>query len=300
MKQDDLIKKWLNDELTEAERAQWETVEDRSFMERLVADAQAFRAADQSQPESFSRLKDRLPEKPTPEKQERYWMRIAAVLVIGLALWFGLSDFSGVVLDAPKGEQLSHVLPDRSEVRLNAGSRITYSEKDWESDRSLQLQGEAFFDVEKGATFQVETTIGSVQVLGTEFNVRQRKGLFQVRCFEGKVAVRTGGQTIELTPGQGVRLLGEEVLKITHNNTKPQWLEDQSHFEALPYFMVMEELMRQFDVTIQYPTDLQHELFTGGFDHSSLERALRAVASPMELEVGPTTDATITLKKRAP
>jgi len=227
MEQNDLIQKWLNNELSPSEQQQWEAMEDAAFMEQLLADAKAFKASDRSQVASFESLKARLPEKEAEEQpKERYWLRIAAVLVIGLALWYGLGDHSGVVLDATAGQQLVHELPDRSKVQLNAGSRLTYKEKNWQDDRSLQLQGEAFFDVEKGATFQVETTLGTVQVLGTEFNVRQRNGLFQVRCVEGRVAVEVLGQTKELTPGQGQRLLDEEVSLFGHDAMAPTWLEE--------------------------------------------------------------------------
>ena len=301
MEQNDLIQKWLNDELSPSELEQWKALEDAPFMEQLLADAKAFKASDQSDIASFESLKARLPEKEAKEQpKERYWLRIAAVLVIGLALWFGLSNGSGVVLDAAAGELVVHELPDQSQVQLNAGSRLTYNEKRWEDERSLQLQGEAFFDVEKGATFEVETTLGTVRVLGTEFNVRQRNGLFQVRCFEGRVAVEVLGQTTELTPGQGLRLLGEEVSTFEHDAMAPSWLDQQSQFEALPYRYVVAELERQYKITIQYPQDLQNELFTGGFSHRSLDAALRAIAVPMELEVASSTQASVTFKKRAP
>lgn len=300
MEQKDLIQKWLNNELSPSEQQKWEALEDAAYMEQLLKDASAFKASVQSQVASFDSLKERLPQPAAQKPKERYWLRIAAVLVVGLALWFGLSDRSGVVLDAPAGEQMVHQLPDRSKVQLNAGSRLTYNQKNWQDDRSLQLQGEAYFDVEKGATFQVQTTLGTVSVLGTQFNVRQRNGLFQVRCFEGRVAVEIRGETTELLPGKGLRLMGEEVSLFDHQDAAPSWLAQNSQFKALPYRYVVAELERQYKISITYPQDLQDELFTGGFSHRSLDAALRAIAAPMELEIASSTKASVTFKKRAP
>jgi ferric-dicitrate binding protein FerR (iron transport regulator) len=47
---------------------------------------------------------------------------------------------------------------------------------------------EAYFQVKKGQTFSVNTTDGVVKVLGTHFNVKQRKNYFEVNCFEGLVS----------------------------------------------------------------------------------------------------------------
>ena len=45
-------------------------------------------------------------------------------------------------------------LPDHSEVVLNADSEITYKKSNWDTNRKLELQGEAYFKVAKGKTLK--------------------------------------------------------------------------------------------------------------------------------------------------
>ena len=72
-------------------------------------------------------------------------------------------------------ESKTVLLPDQSTVRLNAGSFFTYDAATWDDARTVELHGEAFFDVKKnGVPFTVTTSNSRVQVLGTTFNVRAR------------------------------------------------------------------------------------------------------------------------------
>jgi len=50
-----------------------------------------------------------------------------------------------------------------------------------------KLFGKAYFDVDKGKTFTVKTDLGTVQVLGTRFDVESRDSIFKVVCYEGSV-----------------------------------------------------------------------------------------------------------------
>ena len=72
------------------------------------------------------------------------------------------------------GEQKRLILPDSSEVWLNAGSSILYPETFAKDKRQVILNGEAYFSVKKDTVspFIVETSQLSVKVLGTRFNVK--------------------------------------------------------------------------------------------------------------------------------
>jgi ferric-dicitrate binding protein FerR (iron transport regulator) len=62
---------------------------------------------------------------------------------------------------------------------LNAASKLSFNEKKWADQRALTLEGEAFFKVQKGQTFSVNTTAGVITVLGTQFNVKERKTILK-------------------------------------------------------------------------------------------------------------------------
>ncbi|HHS95448.1 MAG TPA: hypothetical protein ENJ45_02580, partial [Phaeodactylibacter sp.] len=83
------------------------------------------------------------------------------------------------------------LLADGTKVWLNAGTTFRYPKSFDGNTRSVQLSGEAFFQVAKDATkpFIIKSTSGTVQVLGTSFNVRDfdKEELMSVDVVEGKV-----------------------------------------------------------------------------------------------------------------
>lgn len=105
--------------------------------------------------------------------------RVAAVIIpfflLGGFLLYSLSVGDELIeVTAAYGEQKRLLLPDSSEIWLNAGSSIIYPKTFAENKRLVTLDGEAYFIVSKDTTkpFIVETSQLSVKVLGTKFNVR--------------------------------------------------------------------------------------------------------------------------------
>lgn len=118
-----------------------------------------------------------------------------AVLMLGLWVWP-----QSVEVVVPRGAQRVVSLPDGSTVHLNSDSRLRYRQgfQAWPfvaaSVRAVQLDGEAFFEVEHGTRpFVVETFNARVEVLGTAFNVRARQGPWEeetrVTLASGRVQV---------------------------------------------------------------------------------------------------------------
>ena len=92
-------------------------------------------------------------------------------------------------------------LPDGSIVKLNKNSSITFDSFDQE--RTVSLSGEAFFDViESEKPFTVTTEIGSVSVLGTEFNVKSKGDEFDVEVQSGEVEVKASDDKQKIHRGQ--------------------------------------------------------------------------------------------------
>jgi len=100
------------------------------------------------------------------------------------------------------GELLTVTLPDGSRAVLSPGSELTV--EDYDDVRTLSLRGEAFFEVERGQPFTVQTERGQVRVLGTSFNVDASARL-NVACATGRVSVETDSESLVLTPGQAAR-----------------------------------------------------------------------------------------------
>ncbi|MBT8182285.1 MAG: FecR family protein [Eudoraea sp.] len=287
MDKDYLIKKWLADELNPEESKVFEKLDDTPFFKDVVDSASVFKASQFSKVEDYQKLKERLNGSETKVKRLNWirpLMRIASVFVLGFTLYYFFINENLTKIDTEVGEKVSIILPDASSVTVNALSEIAYNENRWKQKREIKLKGEAFFDVAKGAKFDVITTKGTVSVLGTEFNVRQRGSFFEVRCFEGTVKVSTADHEEILEQGDSFRIL-EGILTIGKNMYNvPQWTKNISDFQRVAVSQVFAELERQYGVIIIYENVNIEQLFTGGFVHDSLDNALRSITEPLDLE----------------
>lgn len=110
-----------------------------------------------------------------------------AILVVGMWMVNLLTD-SYLTVSAPADTSMAYTLPDSSKVWLNVGSTIRYPKK-FLKNREVVLTGEAFFKVTKRASspFRVMFGEASVEVKGTEFNVKSGKELDEVTLFRGSI-----------------------------------------------------------------------------------------------------------------
>ena len=212
----------------------------------------------------------------------------AAVLILGfLAIQF----FTGSAIEeyvTENSEMASIDLPDQSRVRLNSGSTLSYDKDGFNKKRKLNLTGEAFFEVEKGSSFIVDLEYGSVEVLGTSFNIYARADSISVVCYTGKVSVKkTDGSEVILTPGMITSFSSEDkdisssTLQLEND---PLWLSGRYEFIDRPLEEIMSELERQFDITINYPQERAREGFNYTFDTDNLEKAVESLAFIANLE----------------
>ncbi|MBT8179931.1 MAG: FecR family protein [Eudoraea sp.] len=287
MNKDELIKKWLADELSPEEASAFESLEDASFLKDIITDASAFKASHFSKPEDYQIFKDRLRDRDSRSKKV-IWikplLRIASVFLIGFALYYFLWPNNLTEINTQFGEQLVVALPDESSVRVNAQSEIVFNEKKWASNREVKLEGEAFFDVVKGGRFQVVTPEGEITVLGTEFNVKQRGSFFEVKCYEGRVQVNSGDHMVILEVGDNFRSANGEISTGKNSFNTPQWTRNISNFQRIAVSEVFAELERQYGVEIIIEEINTDQLFTGGFVHDNLDKALKSITEPLQLD----------------
>ena len=287
MNENQLIEKWVSDQLTEEERKAFNALDDAPFYKAIIDDASCFKASNFSEMPDFETFKARIAADKTPVRTIQWikpLLRIASVLIVGFGVYILFFATSLTEVGTRVVEKTSVELPDGSRVVLNALSEVKYNEKEWDSNRSVELQGEAFFDVEKGARFNVVTTKGTVIVLGTEFNVKQRGTIFEVACFEGTVKVVTQEGTEILKVGDSYQSIDGRVTTAKTTFDGPQWINNMSQFHRLPVSEVMAELERQYGITIQAENIDPDQLFTGGFVHGNLESALNSISEPLGLK----------------
>ena len=114
----------------------------------------------------------------------------------------------------PLGSKSRIVLPDKTEVWLNAGSRLTYPVNYGQTLREVNLTGEGYFKVAKMADnpFIVHTSRVHIKAMGTEFNVKAypEEKVVETILVKGVVAVR---KTLEKEDSRDFTLQNSVVLK---------------------------------------------------------------------------------------
>jgi len=197
------------------------------------------------------------------------------------------------------GEQLSIALPDGSEMILNAKSNAIFDQKNWDKNRLVTLEGEAFFKVKKGSKFTVTTKHGDVTVLGTQFNVQALHSFFEVKCFEGKVSVVNYKNKEILTAGKAYRNLdGYDPQRWIFEALEPSWITNTSSFRSIPLKYVFKELEEQYDITINSSSVDLSIIYTGTFPNNNQEIALNTVFSTLGINYSLSNDGkTVVLEK---
>lgn len=117
-------------------------------------------------------------------------------------------DVTQVVLQAT-GESEEFALPDGTKVTLRGSSKLRYP-SDFPTERTVELDGEALFDVTRNEKhpFTVHSEQLSVVVLGTKFKVTASRDApeAEIVLLSGSVAVELGTASHRLTPGHRMTL----------------------------------------------------------------------------------------------
>ncbi len=214
------------------------------------------------------------------------WSAVAAFfLLVGL---FSLVFMYSKTVDCLPGEHRSIQLPDGSKVDLNASSTLVYYPLKWTFERKLYFEGEGYFSVQKGKKFTVKSTNGSTHVLGTTFNIFSRDEKYRVTCITGKVQVESGvNETVILLPNNHVELEeGKLVIKEMFKTERALgWKNNQFFFAGRPLIEVIDEIERQYAITIKLDPELNNRNFGSNFSKKySVEEVLDFVCKPMNLK----------------
>ncbi|PIB31162.1 anti-sigma factor [Gaetbulibacter sp. 5U11] len=285
MNKEALILKWLDNDLSPQELEAFKALEDYESIIKLSNYSKGFKAPEFNADEALQTVLTNI--KKQPNRQTNWLsplLKIAAILAICFGAYYYTTTLD-TTINTDYAEKSLIQLPDHSEVSLNALSKISYNPKQWtDNTRSLKLEGEAFFKVKKGSTFNVVTTSGIVTVVGTEFNVKQRQNYFEVTCYEGIVKVTSNNIDTKLKAGDSFLIINDHTIeRLTFNTKKPDWLNNVSSFISVPLSEVLDEFGRQYNVKIDAKTIKQDVLFSGKFTHNDINIALQSITQPLQL-----------------
>ncbi|MEM8567058.1 MAG: FecR domain-containing protein [Bacteroidota bacterium] len=289
-KDDTFLSKWLNNELSDAEKEAFESSQDGIEFLKLIEATEELKAPEYDIHRELSELKNKISSSTAAPKktifmQPVFRLAVAAALLLAVTLTYLLTN-SGTTISTGLSEQEIVVLPDGTEVKLNANSTLTYDEKKWPQNRRVKLSGEAFFNVTSGNTFSIITETGITTVLGTSFNVKSRLETLDVFCFTGKVRVTVNEESINLNPGMTVRFTGPDLIKAETKSVDdgPSWMNGITNLEDVPLPVALAELKHIFGVSIEYDGSLDSVIYNGAFPHEKPEAAFKLVLDNLGLD----------------
>ena len=280
------LAQWLEGEISDAELKNRVSKTDYIAYLKLRRGLELSEQLNASTEATFKKIQEKIDNKSTKVRilNPNSW---AIGIAASIILFFGLFSILGddtVTFVTGFGETKTIALLDGSEVIMNSKSTITYSEDDWKTNRTLTLDGEAYFKVEKGSIFTVKTENGSVMVLGTQFNVNSTSDFFDVVCYEGKVGVKTYESDHVLLPSHSVRKINGNPSEASVTQLiKPTWLHGESTFKSVPIKYVITALEDQYNIIFDSKAIDDATVFSGSFPNNNLNIALKTVFEALDI-----------------
>lgn len=190
-------------------------------------------------------------------------------------------------LTIPRGGQFRLTLPDGTRVWLNAVSSLTYPVAFNGKDRTVELQGQAYFEIaqQPDKPFRVKVRDMEVQVLGTHFDIMAYadEQAINTTLVEGALLVKQGAVTQRLRPGQqAVRNNAASTLTVQPADVDKvtAWKSGFFEFDDADLPAILRQLSRWYDVEIVNETKGETGLFWGRINRQlPLASVLKLLAS---------------------
>ena len=198
-----------------------------------------------------------------------------------------------ITLYVPAGVSLKTILPDSTVVWLNSSSILSYPSYFDGNTRTIELIGEAFFDVAPDETkpFIINSENLKVNVLGTSFNFKH-----YADDTHTILAVETGTVTLSIGASANITLQAGKYAAVENHTLKtkilksPQagmatWRDNKMIFRDEPVSNILNELSRKYNVEFEIQGEtIKHYIYTATFDNMSLEDVLKLLkmSSPID------------------
>jgi transmembrane sensor len=226
----------------------------------------------------------------SPGNTRRLWIAaaasIAACFVFFMVFLPKQQDQTTLVTNTQSdAEEL--VLPDASIIALDQQASVQYDKENFKTKRELSLQGQAFFQVEKGEHFLVKTTRGTIEVLGTSFNVNTKNSL-AVECYTGSVRVTIGQEQVILTAGKktdyddNTKTLRAVDMQIAYD--QPEWMSPTVKLDNVSLQEAIYTIEDLYKVQVKIADNIdKSQKYSGILIKNDIEKALKALVWPLRL-----------------
>lgn len=215
-------------------------------------------------------------------------------------------------ITAPNGSQTQVVLSDGTKIRLNSGSKLSYS-KNFNSkiEREVRLEGEAYFEIvhNENRPFIIHTPVMEIRDLGTTFNVKAypNDAKAEATLIEGIIEVslksERAAKTILMQPNEKIVVYNNnnphldekendagadetEVYRLSKVVSDPKlnelvetaWINNRLVFKNEVFKELVKDMERKYNVQITInDEELKNYKLTGVFKDESLEQALKVL-----------------------
>ncbi|MFY9115680.1 MAG: FecR domain-containing protein [Bacteroidales bacterium] len=160
----------------------------------------------------------------------------------------------------PYGRRTSIVLSDGTKVWLNSGTRVDFPSEFRGKTREIRVEGEVYMDVAEDAKkpFIVYAKDIHVQVYGTSFNVSAYKEeeAVTVVLVEGKVAVKTQDERVELSPNQKMIVTENDcILEDVDVNNYISWVKGVIVLDETPMLDILKKVGKYYNMHFEESAD---------------------------------------------
>ena len=271
------------------------------------ADVEAALDAVNAKIDAIEETETKVVQMPWLRRNYKYVSGVAAAFLIALFVGFLVrNSFNSTVTYAFNGQnESSYILPDNTSVNFNSEGSLSYTKHFGESDRSIDFEGVAYFDVTKDESlpFVLHCNNMDVEVLGTSFllNADKNAERYFVDLYTGKVKMTTFDKkgnilsVVEINPGErGVWNASANELKAMNYS---QVKEDELLTEHVLVFnnenlsKIVEALEYIYKFEIDLGESCASKKLTARFsDDESIDEVLETIALVSEVTVTKTNE----------
>lgn len=195
-------------------------------------------------------------------------------------------------IETPRGGKYQLILPDGTVAWLDAASTLRYPLQFADNERSVELSGQAYFEVakDKSRPFKVISKNQQIEVLGTHFNVNAYSDDAKIitTLIEGsvRVSLKDHSQTSVLKPGERSVLKGSTITVSDADVEEAiAWKNDRFVFEKDDVGTMLRKIERWYDVDFEYNHELDDLVIDGHLSRNkTLSEVLRVLQVNREIK----------------